>query len=133
MALLDDLGDILTSGSTGVFGTDILVGRMPDTPAVCLSLAETGGLTGSYTLQTGPAFLERPRVQVLSRALTSAAAHARSKMVETVLDGLRNRTKNGTLYHWAQAVQPAFLMEYDANQRPVLAQNFEIQKARSTA
>lgn len=134
MSLLDDLGDYLTSGSTGVTGTDIFLGRMPDTPAACTSIAETGGMAPEHAMSTGPgnAVLERPRVQVLARATTYAAAKTRIKIAEGLLDGLRPRTINGIQYHFASAVQPPFLLQYDSAERPVLAQNFEIHKARST-
>jgi hypothetical protein len=135
MSLLDDLGDLLSTGSTGVVGTDLFLGRMPDTPAACTSIAETGGFAPVHAMASGPgqAVLELPRVQILARAATYSAAKLRIKTVESLLDGLRPRLINGTQYHFAQAVQPPFLLEYDANQRPVMAQNYDIQKARSTA
>lgn len=134
MSLLDDLQDLLSSGSTGLSGT-ILLGRLSDTPAEQIAIAETGGMAPVHAMSSGPgnAILEIPRVQILSRSTTYSAAHTRIKLVEGLLDGLRPRTINGTQYHFASAVQPPFLLEYDANGRPVLAQNFEIQKARSTA
>jgi len=133
MSLLDDLSDYLSSGSTGLSGT-ILLGRLSDTPAEQIAIAETGGIAPIHAMSSGPgnAVLELPRVQIVSRSTTYAAAHTRIKLVEGLLDGLRPRTINGTQYHFSSAVQPPFLLEYDANGRPVLAQNFEIQKARST-
>jgi len=134
MSLLEDLFDLLSSGSTGLSGT-ILLGRLSDTPAEQVAIAETGGMAPIHAMSSGPglAILEMPRVQVLSRSTTYAGAKTRIKLVEGLLDGLRPRTINSIQYHFASAVQPPFLLEYDANGRPVLAQNFEIQKARSTA
>ena len=133
MSLLEDLLDLISSGSTGLSGT-ILLGRLSDTPAEQLAIAETGGMAPVHAMSSGPgnAILELPRVQISSRSTTYAAAKTRIKSVEALLDGLRPRTINGIQYHFATAVQPPFLLEYDANNRPVLAQNFEIQKARST-
>lgn len=134
MSLLDDLSDLLSSGSTGLSGS-IYLGRLSDTPDPQIAIAETGGMASVHAMSSGPgnAVLEMPRVQVLSRATTYASAKTRIKLVEGLLDGLRPRTINGVQYHFASAVQPPFLLEYDANNRPIVAQNFEIQKARSTA
>lgn len=135
MSLLDDLSDLLSSGSTGVLSGTIYLGRLSDTPAEQVAIAETGGMAPVHAMASGAglAVLEIPRVQILSRSTTYAAAKTRIKLVEGLLDGLRPRTINGVQYHFVSAVQPPFLLEYDANNRPVLAQNFEIQKARSTA
>jgi len=134
MSLLDDLSDYLTSGSTGLSGL-VFLGRLSDTPADQLAIAETGGMAPVHAMSSGPgnAVLELPRVQIVSRSVSYATAKTRIKVVEGLLDGLRPRTINGTQYHFVSAVQPPFLLEYDANGRPILAQNFEIQKARSTA
>lgn len=134
MSLLADLGDCLSSGSTGIVGTDIFLGRLSDTPAAQIAITEYGGFAPVHAWNSGPgnAVLERPRVQLSSRAETYTAAKSRIKEMEHLLDGLRDRTINGTTYHFVQAVQPAFLLEYDANNRPILAQNFDVSKAWST-
>lgn len=134
MSLLVDLGDYLSSGSTGVVGTDIFLGRLSDTPAGQIAIAEYGGFAPVHAWNSSPgnAVLERPRVQLSSRAATYAVAKSRIKEMEHLLDGLRDRTINGTTYHFVSAIQPAFLLEYDANNRPILAQNFDISKTWTT-
>lgn len=133
MSLLDDIGDYLSSGSTGLSGT-VLLGRLSDAPAEQVAVAEYGGFAPMRAMSSGPgtALLEHPRIQVLSRSASYASAKARIKQVEALLDGLSNRTINGTLYHFAAAVQPPFIMRYDELNRAVLAQNYDVFKARTT-
>lgn len=134
MSVLDDLLSYITStaGSTGLAGL-VFLGRRTDTPADQVAIAETGGMAGEYVFSSTTAVIERPRVQVTSRATTYSAAHDRIKLVEGILESMGTRLINSHLFHGAQAIQPAFLLEYDESNRPVLCQNFEIAKARTSA
>ena len=50
-----------------------------------------------------------------------------------MLHNVGNRTVNGVRYLWVSAVQSPFLMGRDENNRPLIAVNFDVMKALSTA
>ena len=129
--LLADLGDLLASGTTGVVGTDIFLGMLPDTPAACWAVFETGGAGPEYTMQ-GESPIETPSVQLLARAATYATARLKANQAFRVLSGLRTRTINSVMYHWAEALQSPFLLERDDHDRPVVVCNYLLRKAVST-
>lgn len=129
--LLADLGDLLATGTTGVVGTDIFLGLLPDTPAACVAVFETGGIGPEYTM-SGESPIETPTVQLLARAASYAAARLKANQAFRVLSGLRTRTINNVTYHWAEALQSPFLLERDDADRPVVACNYMIRKAVST-
>ena len=48
--LLDDIGDLLTTGSIGTVGSDVFLSLLPDTPDQCVSVFETGGSAPLHTM-----------------------------------------------------------------------------------
>ena len=142
--ILDDLADYLTSqgvvvpgGSVQEQGTvyGLYQGYLPATPNRAVALYETGGMAPVHTHSTGPgtAVVEYPRVQVAVRSSAYSTGRLTIQRIYAVLDGFRTRSLNGTVYHWAAAIQPPFLLERDENQRTVFACNFEFTKELSTA
>jgi len=131
--IADDLVDYLTSA--GAVSSGAMFGRsLPDTPAAAVGLIEYGGLPGVHAMSTGPGnvVLEQPRVQIVVRDETYALARITIQQIGQKLDGLRARTINGIQYHHAEALQPPMFLYDDENGRVVLAQNYQILKARST-
>jgi hypothetical protein len=133
--LLVDVTDYLSSGGVGTVGTDLFAGRMPATPAAAVAVERTGGLPSVRGMSSGPgkALVERPRVLVTARDPSRASAEATMIRIGALLDGLGPRTINGVTYHWAGEVQPCFLLKYDENERPILAQSFDVIRDASTS
>ena len=130
MSLLPELADYLSSGGI----TNVFAGQMPDTPAACVSVERTGGRETVHAMGHGPGDgMERPRVQVLVLAEGRPAAEATANAVARLLDGMPDRILGSVHYFWAAAVQPPFFAGEDANGRPVVAANYDVCRARSTA
>ena len=131
MPLLDDISDLLSSGTTS---TSISKDYMPTTPDTCLVVYGYGGLAPTHTMVNGPGLsvLEEPRVQIVARSMSLQSAHRDARSAYRVMNGLRKRTINGMTYHWASSIQEPFLLERDANARFSVACNYELKKDRST-
>ena len=126
-----DLRDYLASGQSET----VIAGYLPTEPARAVAVRETGGLPSTHTMSSGPglAHLEWPTAQILSRAATYQAAAQIAANVHHLLDGLRERTINGTSYHWSQAMQQPFELDRDENGRIIFACNYLVAKALSTS
>lgn len=129
--ILDDIWDILSSGgvSTGI----LFKSRLPDNVDTALALYETGGEAPirSFQVTVGSVMAEQPRVQVLSRALSYQTARNNIHSVWKLLENVQNRTINSVRYLRIAAVQSPFMLERDANDRAVLACNFDVVKERT--
>ncbi len=137
--ILDDLIDYLSTQGIGNVGStasgSIFESQLPAEIPQCIALFETGGLASVHTFSGGPgnAVVERPRVQVVSRATTYPTARAKAQDVFMLLDGLTNRTINGVRYLSITSVQSPFDMGRDANDYPRVACNYDVIKAISTS
>lgn len=131
MALLDDLGAYLGSQVASLtLGTNLFLGRMPDTPDTCVALYEYGGdvplnVMGSDALPP----VEQPRLQVLVRAAGYSSARTLALECWTEIEGILNESLSGTLYHRVAANQSPFPLERDSQDRVIWAQNFRVQKS----
>ena len=137
--LLDDIADLLSSGGIGTVGSTanwgIFTGRRPDFPDKVVSVFEYGGAGSLHAMASGAglAVAERPRVQVVVRSNAYSTGRTKANDVFRLMDGLRERTINGVTYKWAAAIQSPFLMARDENDRALIACNYEVWKAISTA
>src|SRR5687768_15382891 len=123
--LLDDIADYLTSqGGSGV-GTVYAGGFPPTALDNAVAVYEYPGMASVHHMNSEPgqAIVERPRVQVVARGASEAyqSARTRAHNVFVLLDGLRDRTINGTRYLWVAAIQPPFLLDADDNKRVRIA------------
>lgn len=137
--VLDDVWDLLASaGGPGVGTTGTMFkGYLPEQPDAAVAIYETGGYAPvrAMTASVGTVVVERPSVQVVARATEYDYQAARTRManVYAVLEGLPERTINGTRYLYAQAVQSPFQIHRDLQSRVVMACNFDLWKALSTS
>lgn len=135
--LLDDMCDLLSSGGTTGDGTALFAGMMLDKPDAAVCVYETGGTMPYRAMRGAPGLTvaERPRIQVVARGAVLDYKTPRLKLndIFKLLDGLGDRSINGTRYLWVAAVQSPFPMGKDENSRPLIAVNFEIVKELSTA
>ena len=130
MATLDDIGTYLASqvGSL-TLGTNLFLGRLPDTPDTCVALYEYGGETPVSTMG-GDAIppVEQPRIQVNVRAPGYSSANTLALSVWAALEGILNETLTATRYHRVAAIQSPFPLERDSADRVIFAQNFRVQR-----
>lgn len=132
MALLDDIGDYLSTNGVGTIWTNLFKGYMPETPNAAVAVYETGGLGPARVACGGPGrpAARMPRVQIVSRSTSYPVAEQKAQDCYALLEGLGDRTINATTYHWIGAVQEPFLMGREEGGRVLIACNFDI--VRST-
>lgn len=130
--VLDDLIDITTSG--GVTTTKY-AGFMPETPDDALQFLETGGMGAVHAMSSvaGAAVEENPSVQIIRRSPSYRRARVEMNFIWRMLDGLGDRTINGTRYFWIEAMQSPFPLGQDESGRSLISCNFRISKALSTS
>ena len=134
--ILDDVMTYLTSASVGLTaGTNLFAGTLPDSPDKVCAIYETGGTQPVHAMGAGPgnALVERPRLQVVTRAVSYQSARQLAHNVFQAMDGLTNVTINSTSYLLVQAVSSPAAMGLDGSGRPRLVMNFDIMKKVSTS
>lgn len=131
MAILDDIGTLLAAqiGSL-TLGTSLFLGRLPDEPATCVALFETGGEPPVNTMGGGLYEMEQPRIQVLTRGASYSATHALALSVWLELEAIVNETVTSSNYQRVTAIQSPFPLERDSQDRIIFSQNFRVQKNR---
>jgi len=134
--ILDDVMTLLGSASIGLTaGTNLFAGTLPDAPDKACAIYETGGMFPIHAMGAGPgnALVERPRVQVVTRAMSYQSARQLAQNVFQAMDGLTNATINSTSYLLVSAVNSPAAMGLDGSGRPRLVMNFDIMKKVSTS
>jgi hypothetical protein len=131
VGLSEDIRDLLT---TGGFSSSIFIAEAPERPANCLVVTATGGLGPTRTMSAGLANapVEHVRMQVRARAADYAACDAIMTSAYGLLNGLQERTANARRYYYVSPVQTPFYLGLDGAARPVIAVNFDVQRAEST-
>lgn len=125
MTMLVELGEWLEDQAVGTVGTNLFLGRLPDTPDAATALFEYAGAAPFHTM--GPTVVwERPRLQVLCRAADYATARSQAETIYQLLDVVAETTIESVRYHQIEALQSPFLVQRDANDRPVIGCNYEV-------
>lgn len=130
MAILEDIAALIDSSSTTfTLGTNLFMGRLPDSPDTCCAVYQYGG-EEPMNVMGGDSMppLEEPRVQVLVRATGYATAQSTATTIWTYLETVLNENLSGTRYLRISAVQSPFPLERDAQDRVIFAQNFRVVK-----
>jgi hypothetical protein len=129
--LLDDISDLLTTGS---ITTQIYKSFMPEQPDDAFVLTETAGLGPIHAMAGSPgqAPIEVAGLQVIRRSASYETARTAMQDVMNLLDGLSERTINATRYSYVEATQVPFSLGRDDSERSMLAVNFLAYKDLST-
>lgn len=114
-----DLKDKLVAAGVGTFGTDLFIGQMP--PGVEGTLLTPYGGRGSDNIH-GSAF---PRVQVLHRYASYAAAETKAYAVYGLINEQEAYAMGGTFVVRSDALQTPFSLGQDDRQKWRLACNYE--------
>ena len=135
MSVLDEVGTYLAANVTDVtltLGTNLFLGRLPDSPDTCVSVQETGGQGPMDTMSnnTGPV-IERPNVQTLIRASAYSTGRALAKDVFDQMNLVCNEDLSSTRYERIEAIQSPFPIMRDSQDRAVFSINFTCQKTVS--
>jgi len=124
--------------STGSTGTPIFLSRTPPERAnTAVSFHEPGGAPPLAGLSSTAPVVERPRIQVLTRAPTYVVARANA---QTIWDAFYNLTNSAiaktgstgtTLWVDAAPVSSVTDMGLDENDRRVVTANYQVNKEMS--
>ena len=134
--LLNDIGDYLSSQGGYVQASTLFLGKRPEQPDTCLTVAEWQGLPAvhAFSALPGQAVVERAVIQVVARGAAEDYQPTRlnAQNAWALLDGL-SRTINGVSYKWIKARQSPFLMGMDEEKRILIGFNMDVTKQLSTA
>lgn len=131
MGMVEDLGAYLDAGSTRwAAGTSLFYNFLPSEPSRATSIIETGGSAPARAFgSTGPSW-EQGRVQVACRSTSSATARADADAAFALLEAVQNQTLTSNVFLRVSAVQSVFLLERDAQGRPVFGCNYDVWRVR---
>lgn len=130
MTTLIDIATYLDAQLASVtLGTNLFVGRMPDSPDTCVTLYEYGGGVPDNTMGGGLPVLENPSLQVAVRAASYATAESLIQSIWLTLEGVIDETLTSTRYNRISAIQSPFPLDRDSADRVVFVQNFDVTKA----
>ncbi len=133
MALLTDIGTFLAANVTDTtltLGTNLFLGRMPDSPDTCVAIYETGGNapTDVFGADTAPP-IENAGVMCHTRASSYSDCQSLAVDIMKTLTKVINETLTSTTYYKIEAVQSPFGLERDEQERMIFSCNFTAVKA----
>ena len=127
MSLLTDIGSYLNSASISTqdltLGTNLFLGRLPESPDTCVALVQTAGVNPTDTFGTSFPPLENQGLQTLIRATSYAVDVFKS------LTAVENATLTSTLYLKIEGQQSPFALLRDDQERQVMSCNYIVTKA----
>lgn len=133
MSLLTDVGTYLAAASISTqdltLGTNLFLGRLPESPDTCVGLVQTSGTSPTDTFGTSYPPVENQGLQTLIRASSYATAEALAVDVMKSLSSVENETLTSTLYLKIEAQQSPFALDRDSQERLVMSCNFLVAKA----
>ena len=129
MAFLPEIGTYLVANvthTTLVLGTNLFLGRLPDTPDTCVGIIETGGQSAVEAMggSSLPAYT-RPRVQTIIRASAYSDASGLAEDIYKKMQLIDNEALSGVRYLRADGIQSPFYLERDGQERAVFSCNYQ--------
>lgn len=118
--MLEALAARLQSASVAIAGTDLFLGLMPNSPDECVALYEYAGAQPLEVMVDNAATLERPSVQVMTRAGRNDYPTARALMVAVrdALTQITNETISGETFLRVSQISSINALGVDENDRP---------------
>lgn len=125
--VLEAIGDYLASSNKGTLGTNIFLGRMPESPDVCIAVFEYEGASPIESFGTSPFNVELPRIQVVCRAGRDdyPTARDKAKEIQELLGALSSQTISNINIMRVRALGSILPLGFDTQDRPTVAVNFE--------
>jgi|TARA_R110002020_G_scaffold175414_7_gene367303 hypothetical protein len=132
MTMLSDIGTKLAAASISTqdltLGTNLFLGRLPESPDTCVAIYQTGGLAPIDQLGTAAPNLEVPGLQVRCRAASYSTGEALANDVWGVLVLILNETLTSTRYLRIEAQQSPLPLERDTQDRIIFVANYYVTK-----
>jgi len=109
-------------------GTDIFYARMPTDPQDCIVIYDNAGPPPMLQYIKSRSTYEYAAVMVRVRNTNYDGAYESIEAIRIYLHGLHGVEINDSHYTLIQAVNAVGVLHFDENDRPVLFQNFSIQR-----
>ncbi len=122
-----DIAEYLEDQLIGTVGTNIFVGRLPETPDTCIALYDYGGSPPDLCWEG-----DYPSLQVRVRDDDYLTGWTTANTIKTTLHNLTYQTIETHLYYHIRARHDPEYMGRDANDNVEFVINFEIIKERET-
>ena len=116
-----DIVTLLETAAVGVFGTDLHVGKQPETPDADVCVFDIGGTPPN------PVWLrDSPQFSVLIRGAAGdyAGGWDKATEVKNALLGLSNQTIGDAIYALFNMKTDTTFISYDSSNRPLFSQNW---------
>lgn len=126
--ILDDLGAFLGALPEFTLGTDLKLGTMPAAPDTMTALYEYGGMDPVTTLGSTLPEMERPRIQVVSRAKSYRDARTLIDVAWRALCGVIGHEFTAGIKTTLEPVQSPFVMGRDDADRVRIGVNFQVHR-----
>jgi len=126
--MLESLADRLQAASVATIATNLFIGLMPDDPDTCVALYEYAGSPPMEVLVDNTATLERPSVQVMTRAGRNDYPTAKT-LIEDVRDTLTNITDDtisGVRFLRVNQISSINALGVDENDRPRFSLSLQV-------
>jgi len=133
MGVLDDVGTFMAanvSDTTLTLGTNLFLGRLPDTPDTCVAIYETAGESpiDVFGADSAPP-IENAGVMCHTRAAAYSDCQSLAVDIMKTLSKVINETLTSTYYYKVEPEQSPFGLERDEQERMVFSCNFTAVKA----
>jgi len=126
--MLEALGAKLSSASVATPATDLFLGLMPNSPDTVVALYEYAGSPPLEVLVNNNATIERPSVQVMTRAGRNDYPTART-LIESVRDTLTDitdETISGVRFLRVTQISSINALGVDENDRPRFSLSLQV-------
>ena len=118
--MLEAIAARLNSASIAISASNMFIGVMPSTPDRCVALYEYAGAQPLEVLSDNTATLERPSIQIMTRAARNDYPTARALMVSIRdnLTDITNETLSGVAFLRVNQISSINAIGVDENERP---------------
>lgn len=126
--MLEALADKLNSASVATTATNLFIGLMPSSPDTCIALYEYAGSPPIEVMVSNDATLERPSVQIITRAGRNDYPTARTLMenARNTLTGITDETISGVRFLRVNQISSINALGVDDNDRPRFSLSLQI-------
>lgn len=126
--MLEALADKLQSASVATVATNLFIGLMPNDPDVCMALYEYAGSPPLEVLVSNADTLERPSVQVITRAGRNDYPTAKTLIenARNALTGITDETISGVRFLRVNQISSINALGVDENDRPRFSLSLQV-------
>ena len=133
MGMLDDVGTFMAANVTAAtltLGTNLFLGRLPESPDTCVAIYETAGTAPDdvFGADSAPP-IENAGLMCHTRAIAYSDCQSLAVDIMKTLSKVINETLTSTYYYKVEPSQSPFGLMRDDQERMVFSCNFTAVKA----